>query len=607
MHAEPAPIAEVEKLAVTFQRRGETIHALREVDLTIRPGEVLGLVGESGSGKSVLGSAILGLLPAGASVTGRVLVDGVDMIHGGERARRTVRRLSLGAVFQDPMTSLNPTKRIGKQLHEVTGSDDEAVRLMESVGIPEARHRLRSFPHELSGGLRQRAMIAMSLAGGPKLLVADEPTTALDVSVQAQILDLLRDLCDDLGLAILFVTHDLGVASQVSDRIAVLYGGRQAELGPTADVLTRPRHPYSAALRSSRLTLTTPKQLQISSIEGETPDPSRPVEACPFGPRCAFHDTPCDNGLPALRAAAQGNTETACVREAELPADLTAVGTGAEWPATPITTPGPALTVRGARKSYRLGRGQRAVHIAALDGVDLTVARGEAVAVVGLSGCGKTTLLRSIAGLVELDEGELTLHDTGAPQVVFQDAGSSLTPWLSIGDLIEERLRGTGLAPDAQRARVEEAMRQVGLPAQLRTSRAAELSGGQRQRAAIARAIVVPPSLLLCDEPTSALDVSLAATILNLLGRLRRELDLALLFVTHDLAAARLVSERIVVMESGRIIEDGPADEVTQHPAHTLTRSLLAALPGPGRREQRQRYLTTSEDPNAALARTSGT
>jgi peptide/nickel transport system ATP-binding protein len=594
-------VATVSDLSVTFERDGEQLRALRGVNLSIKSGEVLGLVGESGSGKSVLGSTILGLLPKTvSSVSGRVEVDGVDMINGQEGQRRRVRRLSLGAVFQDPMTSLNPTKRIGRQLLEVTGSDAVSIELLDAVGIPAAAQRLRSFPHELSGGLRQRVMIAMALAGKPRLLVADEPTTALDVSVQAQILDLLRDLCTDLGLGILFVTHDLGVASQISDRIAVLYNGRLAELGPAAEVLDRPTHPYSSALRGSRLTMESDRSTQLLTLEGEPPSLLRSTEACPFAPRCRFQIEECTHGLPELRPTA-GPSESACIREGSLDLDWKARDAGDPWPVAAVPPTGNVLSVVDARKTYRLGRGKASVSLNALDGVDLSVRHGEAVSVVGLSGCGKSTLLRSIAGLVTLDAGEIDYQGETPPQIVFQDAGSSLTPWLSVGEVIGERLRGGDFTKAERQARVAEVMERVGLPASLAPRRPTELSGGQRQRAAIARAIMVPPSLLLCDEPTSALDVSLAATVLNLLGRLRRELGIAMLFVTHDLAAARLIGDRIVVMEGGRIVEDGAAQDVTDNPQHDLTKSLLAALPGAGKRRMREELLTTVEDPHAAL------
>ncbi|GIH23411.1 ABC transporter ATP-binding protein [Acrocarpospora phusangensis] len=580
--SDPGPIASVRDLVVTFHRDGADLYALRGVSLDVRAGEVLAVVGESGSGKSVLGSALIGLLPSNLrELGGEVIVDGADMLRGPERVRRRVRRLSLGAVFQDPMSSLNPTQRIGRQLFEVTGSDDESVRLLDAVGVPDARRRLRSYPHELSGGLRQRVMIALATAGDVKLLIADEPTTALDVSVQAQILELFRELCDRLGLAVFFVTHDLGVASELADRIVVMYGGRVAEVGTSRDVLVNPSHPYTRALQRARLTLETDRAREVVALPGEPPDPSTVIRGCPFGPRCGHHAPACDDGLPDLRPSATTGARTACVRADE----LSAIPTGSLQGDTLAPMPGlpgraPVVEVRQARKSYVLGRGRQAATVHALDGVDLSVGANESLSIVGLSGCGKSTLLRAIAGLLPLDSGTIAYNGESRPQIVFQDAGASLTPWLTLGELIGERLRGSGLSKRARAEAVAETMRRVGLSPKLASAKPGQLSGGQRQRAAIARAVVVPPSLLLCDEPTSALDVSLAATALNMLAELRRELGMAMLFVTHDLAAARLVGDRIVVMENGRIVESGPTDEVVARPRHDLTRQLLAAVPG---------------------------
>jgi peptide/nickel transport system ATP-binding protein len=566
---------------VDFTRDGKVLHAVRGVTLEIGQGEVLGLVGESGSGKSVLGSALLGLLPRSVrSISGSVTVDGVDMIAGPERQRRRARRFSLGAVFQDPMTSLNPTQRIGRQLFEVTGSDEESTRLLDAVGIPQAKERLRAYPHELSGGLSQRVMIAMSLAGDPRLLVADEPTTAVDVNVQAQILTLLRSLCDTLGLSILFITHDLGVASQLSDRIAVMYGGRLAEVGSAADVLDRPSHPYTSALLQSRLTMQSDRGRQLLALDGEAPNPFAPLHGCPFGSRCSHHQDVCDAEVPTLRPAAGTSVVTACVRQREIVSQPIDVTRGMPWPPAVEASAVPVVEVKDARKVYRIGKGKASRALHALDGVDLTVESSEAVAIVGLSGSGKSTLLRAIAGLIDLDSGDIRHEGSARPQIVFQDAGSSLTPWMSVGELIGERLRRNGQSSSENQERIAEAMRAVGLSPQLRNARSAQLSGGQRQRAAIARAIVDPPSLLLCDEPTSALDVSLAATVLNLLGRLRRELGIAMLFVTHDLAAARLIGDRLVVMQDGQIVETGATEALIRDPQHALTKSLLASLPG---------------------------
>jgi peptide/nickel transport system ATP-binding protein len=498
--------------------------------------------------------------------------------------RRDVRRRHLGAVFQDPMTSLNPTMRIGRQIVEAAGTEAEAIKLLDAVGVPEPARRLRSYPHELSGGLRQRVMIAMAVAGQPSLVVADEPTTALDVTVQAQILELLSALRSEIGCSVVLITHDLGVAAQIADRIAVLYGGRLAEVGTSADVFERPAHPYTVGLLRSRLTLRARRAGPLPTLVGEPPDPREHPPGCAFAPRCPSHVSACDETLPELVPALSHAGSAACIRLED------AVDDGLATPPTwmPVQIPEgrteqPAVLVTAAVKNFRIraGFGKTSV-LHALRGVELEVAQGEAVALVGESGCGKSTLLRAIAGLHPLDGGAILLGPGGRPQMVFQDAGASLTPWLTVGELVGERLRAEGCHRKERKARVDEALNLVGLPAEVSLAKAAQLSGGQRQRVALARATVVPPEVLLCDEPTSALDVSLAATVLNLLGRLRRELGMATLFVTHDLGAARVVADRIAVMYLGQIVEVGPADMITTSPVHPYTRALLSAVPGAG-------------------------
>ncbi|MDQ1479282.1 MAG: peptide/nickel transport system ATP-binding protein ddpF, partial [Actinomycetota bacterium] len=551
---EPAtgvPVASVRDLHVTFRRGGRDLQAVRGVSFDVMPGEILGIVGESGSGKSVLGLSLLGLLPRDPApiVTGSATVCGVDMVSASAEDRRLARRRHLGAVFQDPMTSLNPTMRIGRQVAEASGSKQESLRLLDAVGIPEAARRLQQYPHELSGGLRQRVMLALAIAGSPKLVIADEPTTALDVTVQAQILALLRDLADQIGCAFVFVTHDLGVASQLADHVAVMYGGRMAELADSASVLARPAHPYTVGLLESRLTMTSDREHQLPTLPGEPPDPRELPDGCAFAPRCAHHAPECDAAPPPLVAAGTHDGVAACIRLDEVHRPTTALQTAAtvtpEWPPQSTTLAdygnpeGSALVLSGVTKEFSLRgakRGQR--RLQALRGIDLEVVRGGAVALVGESGCGKSTLLRVVAGLLRADSGTVTVGEGTPPQIVFQDAGASLTPWLTIGELIGERLQVGDVGRMGRKERVAEALALVGLPAEVAAAKPGQLSGGQRQRAAIARAIAVPPALLLCDEPTSALDVSLAATALNLLGRLRRELGMSLLFVTHDLAAA---------------------------------------------------------------------
>jgi peptide/nickel transport system ATP-binding protein len=510
------PVAVVDDFSLSLVRNGVRSKVLEHVDLQIRPGEILGLVGESGSGKSVLALSLLGLLPPEAHpvTDGRITVSGVDLLHVGRGELRRVRREVLGAIFQDPMTSLNPTMRIGRQIGEATGDDAESVRLLETVGVRDAELRLRVYPHELSGGLRQRVMAAIAVAGRPRLIVADEPTTALDVTVQAQLLDLLRELRDDFGCSVLLITHDLGVADQIADRLAVLHHGELVEIGNAADVVRHPRHDYTRSLLASRLTLTMPRDERFTTTES--------------------------------RVAA---TE-------------------------------PAVVIRELNKTFNVRRGRGGSReIAAVDGVNLEIAAGEAVAIVGESGSGKSTLLRIVAGLERPTSGSVELTGDGGPQMVFQDAGSSLTPWLSVGEILGERLRPLKPSRGEVRDRVTEALVAVDLPPEVAKARPGELSGGQRQRVGLARATMVPPSVLLCDEPTSALEASLATSVLALIRDLRARIGMTVLFVTHDLAVARLMGDRIAVMQEGRIVELGPAEQVVSEPREPYTRTLLAAVP----------------------------
>lgn len=591
-HARPAAspnadaVATVTGLHVTFRRGGREVHALRGVSLAVLPGEILGLVGESGSGKSVLGFGMLGLLPASARIDGSISVAGSDMVHGDAKALRTVRRLDLGAVFQDPMTSLNPTMRIGKQVAEAAGSADEALRLLTAVGIPDPALRMRAYPHELSGGLRQRVMIAIAIAGNPDLIIADEPTTALDVTVQAQVLRLLQRLRDEIGCSIVFITHDLGVAAQISDRIAVLYAGRIAEVGPTAEVLGSPAHPYTRGLLRSRLTLQTARDTRLAAMPGSVPSALMPLPGCAFTPRCEHATDDCAKAPPEPVSVGAGRVSACLLTPEQLPderepgpVDMPEPVVGQPISAAAAELPA-AVTVTDVTKTFAVAPHGK---LQALRGVRLQVGHGESLALVGESGSGKSTLLRVIAGLEKATTGSVEVAGEQRPQMVFQDAGASLTPWLSVGELISERLRGAKLSRTARRDAVIEVLARVGLPAEVAKSRAGQLSGGQRQRVSLARATIVPPAVLLCDEPTSALDVSLAASVLNLIGDLRRSLDMSVVFVTHDLSVARVVADRIAVMYLGRIVEIGPAEQVIGDPTHPYTRALVDAIPDLGR------------------------
>lgn len=509
-------VASLRGLNLSLERHGVRSQILRNINLDIGRGEVVGVVGESGSGKSVMSMAMLGLLPESARprIDGEIQVAGHDMTTISASDLRKLRQKRLGVIFQDPMTSLNPTMHVGQQITEKSGSLEETVRLMEAVGIPEPRRRYKSYPHELSGGQRQRAMIAMAVAGEPELIIADEPTTALDVTVQAQVLSLLKEMRERIGCSIVMITHDLGVAAEIADRIVVMSTGEIVEEGGAEAVLRSPQHSYTKKLLSARLSLDS---------EVPAPAPGRDLDGDPlitaFEVECAF--------------------------------------------------------------SIRDERGRRAT-LRALRGVTLFVQPGESVAIVGESGSGKSTLLRVLGRLQrKFDSGEVTGPTAPEVQMVFQDAGSSLTPWLTVSEMLHERFpKGT---PRKEREeRISGILERVGLPPEVLRAKPSELSGGQRQRVVLARATVVPPKVLLCDEPTSALDVSVAKDVLDLINQLRRELDIALVFVTHDLAVARMVSDRITVMFKGRVVEIGPSTDIIADARHPYTKQLIAAVPQAG-------------------------
>ncbi|WP_406440301.1 ABC transporter ATP-binding protein [Streptomyces sp. NBC_00631] len=507
---------------------------LRAVDglsFALERGAALALVGESGSGKSTVASALLGLHHGtGARVGGSIEVAGTDVQTASDGELRRLRGATAAMVFQDPLSSLDPYYAIGDQIAEVyrvhargtrRAARARAVEVLDRVGIPDARRRSRSRPHEFSGGMRQRALIAMALACEPELLIADEPTTALDVTVQAQILDLLHTLREETGMGLLLVTHDVGVAAESVDRVLVMRHGRVVEQGPVAAVLGAPAEPYTR-----ELLLAVPR-------------------------------------VDAVRAPSHASEEV-------------------------------VLEASGLRREF--GRGKRA--LAAVDDVSLTVRRGETLGVVGESGSGKTTLGRMLVGLLEPTAGEVRYDGHArvgvnpAVQMVFQDPVSSLNPRRSIGESIADplRARGMGVPPLERsrewgsderriRARVTELLERVGLEGAHYQRYPHEFSGGQRQRVGIARALAADPRVIVCDEPVSALDVTTQAQVVALLGELQRELGLALVFVAHDLAVVRQVSDRVAVMRRGRIIETGPADEVYDNPRDPYTRQLLAAVP----------------------------
>jgi peptide/nickel transport system ATP-binding protein len=575
------PVLAIEDLTVRLSREGEASRVLDGIGLEAYPGDIIAIVGESGSGKSTLGLALQGLLPREArpEIAGSIRIAGVEIVGAGRRALRDARRHLVRAIPQDPLGALDPTMTIRRQMRE-SAKDREAaiVPWLSRTGLADPERIADSYPHRLSGGQRQRVLIAMAMMAKPRLLIADEPTTALDVTVQAQILDLLRELAREQETAILFITHDLGVAAALADRALVLYAGRVAEIGSMRSIIGRPAHPYTSGLLAARFDLGSDRLRPLPTLPVVRGRTNGAENACSYAPRCPLAYADCATTKPALRPSPTHPGLVACLHPERTPS-LASLEMEAPWPTEGLPNRGLALRLRGVGKSFPTGErtlwGNRRPE-PVLKSIDLAVELGECVALVGESGAGKSTILRIAAGILPPDTGDVFRAEI-LPQMVFQDPVSSLTPWLTIGEQIGDRLRPLPAAE--RRRRVHEGLEEVGLDPLLMDARPAELSAGQCQRAVLARAIVVPPKLLLCDEPTSSMDVALAAATLNLLGALRRRLGIALLFVTHDLAAARIIADRIAVLQDGELVEEGEPDRLLAAPQREHTRALIAAMP----------------------------
>ena len=618
-------LLEIENLHTEIRLRRSVVHAIAGVSLTVEAGECLGIVGESGCGKTMTALSIMRLLPGGGHITaGRITVDGTNITALPEDKMQDVRGNLVGMVFQDPLTSLNPTKTIGDQiaesvrLHRGAGRRtalDRAVEALGLVGMPHPAERVASYPHQLSGGMRQRVMIAMALACEPKLLIADEPTTALDVTIQKQILELIDDLRGRLGMAVILVTHDLGVIAGRADRVAVMYAGRVVETAATTALFAAPRHPYTEALFEALPETAGPAVRRLYNIPGQPPDLTAPPPGCRFAPRCRYARDTCRDGEPDLTGSTTGHQFRCFFPVAEqvrAPAAAPSLAAAADTvtPSGLAAAAGPASVDTAAPEQSELLRLDHLVKdfpvtagallqrrigtVSAVADVSFTTSAGQTFGLVGESGCGKTTIGRLIVGLEQatggrvLFGGEDLTRRSGRErrrhrrdiQLMFQDSYASMDPRMRVSTILREPLviQREGNRASQQRL-VADILGEVGLPGTAADRYPHEFSGGQRQRLGLARALVLRPAMIVADEPVSALDVSIQAQILNLMKDLQASHGLTYLFISHDLSVVRYVADTIGVMYLGKLVETGPAADVYSRPVHPYTKGLIDTVP----------------------------
>jgi peptide/nickel transport system ATP-binding protein len=633
------PLLEVANLSVTFPSEAGPVAAVRNLSYHVMPGEVLGIVGESGSGKSVSSLAVMGLLPSRATITGSIRFKGTELLGQSDRDLSTLRGKRISMIFQDPLSALTPVFTVGDQIAEAVlvhqkiseeAAMDRAVELLELVGIPNPRQRATAFPHEFSGGMRQRAMIAMAIANDPELIIADEPTTALDVTIQAQILETLETARKTTGAAIIMITHDLGVIAGAADRVAVMYAGKPVETGAVDDVFYRPRMPYTLGLLGSIPRLDMAERQPLTPIEGSPPSLIRLPRGCPFTPRCPMRIEKCEQVEPellVLSASGEGHA-AACHRSTEIeqqnlkstdvfPAPLIGPPEVSRLPRAQRET---VLELAGLVKHFPLVKGailrRRVGTVFAVDGISFDIREGETLGLVGESGCGKTTTIMEVLNLIRPASGRIVVFgkDTAGMSaqdrfatredlsVVFQDPLASLDPRMPVSDILAEPMQTHGVPAADRAARIEELLQIVGLRPEHASRYPQEFSGGQRQRVGIARALALKPQLVVLDEPVSALDVSIRAGVINLLEKLRMDLGLSYLFVAHDLSVVRHIADRVAVMYLGKIAEIGEVNRVFGLPAHPYTQALLSAIPLPDPRKERarRRIILKGDIPNPA-------
>ncbi|WP_327111422.1 ABC transporter ATP-binding protein [Nocardia sp. NBC_01730] len=604
------PLLEITDLRVSFPSEEGPTDAVRGVTYSVSDGEVLAVVGESGSGKSVSSLAVMGLLPEQARVNGSIRFRGRELLGLGDRQLSKLRGSAISMVFQDPLSALTPVYRVGDQIaeallaHGAVGKAEaakRAVELLDLVGIPDPEMRAKAFPHEFSGGQRQRVVIAMAIANDPALIICDEPTTALDVTVQKQILNLLRKARDITGAGVIMITHDMGIAATLADRVAVMYAGKIVETATTAELFSAPRMPYTVGLLGSIPRMDGPPRRPLIPIVGAPPAMHALPPGCSFAPRCPIAIDDCLAAEPPLEKTDPGHA-AACVRTAE-------VGTDALFEAyrSEISEPEAeaevesqvVLRVSDLVKTFPITSGvvlrRRKGEIRAIDGISFEVRAGRTLALVGESGSGKSTTLTQILDLIRPQAGAIEIMGSDVAtmskarrreirrrmQIVFQDPTASLDPRLPIFDAIAEPLRIDGRPRTEIARRVPQLLEQVGLRSEHADRYPADFSGGQKQRISIARALALDPELLVLDEPVSSLDVSIQAGVLNLLRDLQTERALSYLFVSHDLSVVRNLAHDIAVMYRGRIVEYGTAEQIFAEPKHEYTRALIDAVPVP--------------------------
>ncbi|SDR91165.1 peptide/nickel transport system ATP-binding protein [Friedmanniella luteola] len=630
-------VLSVQDLHVTFPSEAGPVQAVRGLSFDLAAGETMAIVGESGSGKSVTSMAIMGLHPASAKISGSVTLHGDELLGRSDEKMSRLRGESLAMIFQDPLSALTPVYTIGDQIVEAiqthhdlsrAAATQRAVDLLDLVGIPNPQVRVKSFPHEFSGGMRQRAMIAMSIANDPDVIIADEPTTALDVTIQAQVLEVLKKAQRETGAAMIMITHDLGVVAGIADQVTVMYAGRPVEQGSVDDIFYRPRMPYTIGLLGAVPRLDATEKKALATLEGNPPSVVNLPPGCPFEPRCPLSTPECREVEPPLVPAGHPAHVAACIHVGKVAAgdlgydDIFPTPAPAHSPLErlPREERSTVLQLEGMKRHYPLMKGaiyrRRIGTVHAVDGIDLEIKEGETLGLVGESGCGKSSTLLEVLNLKAPTEGRVVVlgRDTGQLknverremrrdlQVVFQDPMASLDPRMPVFDLIAEPMGVFGVGKAEIERRVRELLGLVGLEPSHANRYPGQFSGGQRQRIGIARALALEPKLIVLDEPVSALDVSIQAGVINLLDELKAKLSLSYLFVAHDLAVIRHIADRVAVMYLGKIVEIGEVDDVYDHPTHPYTQALLSAIPipDPHAERSRRRIILTGDLPSPA-------